>query len=91
MTNKIIEAAHLAGIEFQQHQGITGRVRTTTCGSQPIEKLARFYALAYRQGLEDARTLVQANANACEPGSMLQTYLASNATAIGALKEKDHG
>lgn len=59
MTNKIIEAARLAGIEFQQHQGITGRVRTTTCGSQAIEKMERFYALAYRQALEDAAKVAE--------------------------------
>lgn len=59
MTNKIIEAAREAGIEFQQHTGITGRVRATTCGSQPVEKMERFYAIARDEALEDAAKAVK--------------------------------
>ena len=54
MTDHIIKASKEAGIEFQQHRGITGRVNTMTCGSQNIEALARFYAIAYRAGMERA-------------------------------------
>ena len=40
-----------------------------------------------RAALEEAARVVQANALACEPGSMLSVYLASNAAAIRALAE----
>ena len=40
-----IELAEQAGIEFQENTGITGKTRTATTGSQPIEKLEAFRAL----------------------------------------------
>ena len=40
-----------------------------------------------RAALEEAARIVHANALACEPGSMLSVYLASNAADIRALAE----
>ena len=34
-----------AGIEWQKNTGITGRVNSSTCGSQPVEKIERFASL----------------------------------------------
>lgn len=92
MTNKIIEAALLAGIEFQQHQGITGRVHTTTCGSQAIEKMERFYAIAYQQGLEDAAQAVK-SLTAEIRFQAIEHYKFADAAekTILALKEQQHG
>lgn len=42
----VIRMAREAGIEFQSHTGLTGRVRVTTCGSQPIDKIERLIAAA---------------------------------------------
>jgi hypothetical protein len=42
----VLRMAREAGIEFQEHTGITGRVRTTTCGSQPIEKIEALILIA---------------------------------------------
>ena len=53
-----------------------------------IKQLHALVNAAYRRGLEDAAALVQANAEACVDGSMTQVYLASNAHAIRAMKEK---
>lgn len=41
----LIKLAREAGIEFQQHRGITGAWNTYTCGSQAIQKMERFAAL----------------------------------------------
>ena len=97
MTDKIIEAARLAGIEFQQHQGITGRVRTTTCGSQPIEKLDRFYAIAYQQALEDAAKAAEAQQDLAEQEkadkrfkAAMKDLEAGKATERNAVDRGDH-
>lgn len=47
----------------------------------------RFYAIAYRQGLEDAANLVQANAQLCATGGYGHSLLSSNAAAIRTLKD----
>jgi hypothetical protein len=46
--------------------------------------LERFAALVAAAEREACAELVQANANACDPGSVIQVYLASNAAAIRA-------
>lgn len=46
----IIRMAREAGIEWQSNKGITGRVRVTTCGSQPVEKIERLVKAAYAAG-----------------------------------------
>lgn len=38
----VIRLGEEAGIEFQAHCGVLGRVRITTCGSQPVERMERF-------------------------------------------------
>lgn len=52
------------------------------------EQMRAYAAEAVRVALEEAAQLVQANALACADGSMLQVYLASNAAAVLALKDK---
>ena len=47
-------------------------------------QLERFAALVRAEEREACAKLVHDNALACDPGSMLQTYLASNAAAIRA-------
>ena len=42
---EIIELAREAGVEWQRNTTITGKVRITTCGSQPVDKLERFATL----------------------------------------------
>ena len=48
----IIRMARVAGIEFQQNTGLTGRVRTTTCGSQAIEKIENLVKAAFAAGAD---------------------------------------
>jgi hypothetical protein len=50
----------------------------------PMAEIERFYALAYRAGLEDAAKIVQTNAQYCEPDEYGHMLLASNAAAIRA-------
>lgn len=50
----IIRMAREAGLEFQSHKGITGRIHVTTCGSQPIERLERFATTAAVHALTHA-------------------------------------
>lgn len=50
----VIEIAREAGIEWQRNTTITGKVRITTCGSQPVDKLERFAALVRAAALEEA-------------------------------------
>ena len=50
--------------------------------------LEAYTALVVARTREECAALVQANADACEPGSMLQVYLASSAAAIRALGER---
>lgn len=61
-------------------------------GTEATEQEIRFAALiearAVARTREECAALVQANADACEPGSRLQVYLASNAAAIRAMGER---
>ena len=43
--DEIMQLARDAGIDFQQHKGITGKWNISTCGGQEIEKMERFAAL----------------------------------------------
>jgi hypothetical protein len=49
-----------------------------------VDSITRFAALVRADEREACAKLVHDNALACDPGSMLQTYLASNAAAIRA-------
>lgn len=48
--DEVIRMAREAGLEFQQITGVLGRVRTTTCGSQSIEKIEAFAKAANAAG-----------------------------------------
>lgn len=86
MTNKIIEAARSAGFR-------TGAITLTGTTIEPIpfiapvsatdckNELARFYALARAEALEDA-------AQACRPFGKTGAVVAA---AIKALKDQQHG
>ena len=54
------------------------------------DKIERFAALIREQEREACAALVQANADACDAGSTLAIYLASNAAAIRARKEQHY-
>lgn len=56
----IIRMAREAGIEWQSNEGITGRVRVTTCGSQSIEKIERLVQSAYATGAAAERNKLAA-------------------------------
>lgn len=86
MTDKIIAAARAAGGTTYTNRHHNG----TACAFGP-EALARFYAIARAEALEDAANILQANAQLCSPHSIFQLYLSSNADAIRALKEQQHG
>lgn len=91
MTDHIIKAAKDADIEFQQNRGVTGRITTATLGSQPIEKMERFYTLAYRAGLERAAKVCEDYAKHMLAKEMpiAYVYVAKDcATAIRALGEQ---
>ena len=77
MTNKIIEAARSAGGTTYTNRHYPGE---TACAFGP-EALARFYALARAEALEDA-------AQACRPFGKTGAVVAA---AIKALKEQQHG
>lgn len=79
MTNKIIEAAREAGVSITVHSGKPGGPWAESHFVTP--NLERFYALAYRQALEDA-------AQACRPFGKTGAVMAA---AIKALKEQQHG
>jgi hypothetical protein len=72
MTDHIIKAAQQAGFELD------------CCSLQWHERIERFYAIAYRQGLEDAANLVQLNAKDCSTGSAFHACWVNNAAAIRA-------
>lgn len=60
MTNKIIEAAREAGMTTGDNQKHNGEYWWRSLGrptNVSTSDLARFYALAYRAGLEDAAAL----------------------------------
>lgn len=58
-------------------------------GATALESHAAYVVRDVRaQALDEAARVVQANAEACTDGSMLQVYLASNAAAVRALKDK---
>jgi len=57
MTDKIIEAARLAGVSITVHSGKPGGPWAESHFVTP--NLERFYALAYRQALEDAAKAVK--------------------------------
>lgn len=89
MDEKIIAAAHQCGAFFDivacgRHDGVL---------MTPSE-LARFYALAYRQGLEDAAKLLETKKE-WRGGKWVSSLSPETASAIAAairaLKEKDHG
>lgn len=61
-----IKLANEAGIEFQQHQGVSGKVSVTTCGSQRVERMQAFAQAAYLRGLEDAAKLAEAQQDLAE-------------------------
>lgn len=90
MTNKIIEAARLAG-QYADAEYRRAWEEASDGASWQQNRDARFYALAYRQALEDAANIVQANAQLCGTGGYGHTLLSSNANAILALKEQQHG
>jgi hypothetical protein len=69
MRDEIIKMAREAGIVFDE---------------RAFPFYERFFHMAQAAEREACAKLVQDNAMACEPGSMLQVYLASNATAIRA-------
>ena len=54
-----VQLSREAGIEFQEHEGITGKISCTTRGSQPvvrIQALAKaIYKLGRNAGLEAAK------------------------------------
>lgn len=51
-------------------------------------ELERFASLVAARTREECAALVQENADACDPGSLLQIYLASNAAAIRSMGEQ---
>ena len=84
MTNKIIEAALLAGATRAYPEAQSTRDDAYLVGRQFLE---RFYALAYRQALEDAAKLCETTcSNVAE-----KMYGDECAYAIRALKEQQHG
>ena len=50
---QVIAWARDAGITFQTHQGISGRLRTLTEGSQSIKRIETIATLAYEAGRKD--------------------------------------
>jgi Ni,Fe-hydrogenase III large subunit len=51
---QITQYAIEVGIEFQTHTGISGRKRTSTCGSTTVEVLQAFATVVRNATLEDA-------------------------------------
>lgn len=97
MDDKIIAAAREAGITASIGQTINGKYKPNVNAlghSVPVEWLSRFYAIAYRQGLEDAAKLLETKKE-WRGGKWVSTLSPETASAIAAairaLKEKDHG
>lgn len=84
---QVLQWAREAGIPDANIQLIAvGRLET---GAELLQAVA---TLAYEAGRADENEacadLVQANAKACDDGSLIQIYLASNAAAIRARREQ---
>ena len=60
---QVIEWAREAGITFQTHQGISGRLRTLTECSQSLQRITTIVTLAYEAGRKDEN---EACAKVCE-------------------------
>lgn len=83
MTNKIIEAARLAGGTTYTNRHFPGE---TACAFSPWA-LREFYAIARNEALEDAAKLCETTcSNVAE-----KMYGDECAEAIRALKEQQHG
>ncbi len=80
----IIEMAREAGLHRTQHSLMSNPVKHRFSYDGYEENLERFAELVRADEREACAKLVHDNALACDPGSMLQTYLASNAAAIRA-------
>jgi len=56
-----VKLAREACIEFQEHEGITGKISCTTRGSQPVERIQALaeavYKLGRNAGLEDCKEI----------------------------------
>lgn len=96
MTDKIIAAAREAGMTTGENQKHNGEYWWRSLGRQTnvsTSDLERFYALAYRQGLEDAAkvaTQIDLESQGVLP---IRVALISSriAKSILALKEQQHG
>ena len=93
---QVIAWAREAGFEDYESTSLSGNSdldETLQVGEYPIgESVFLLAALAYEAGRKDENEacadLVQANAKACDDGSLIQIYLASNAAAIRARREQ---
>ena len=66
MTIDVIRLAREAGIEWQQHTGVIGRISVTTCGSKSVERLERFAALVAAAEREECAKVCYDKAMHCE-------------------------
>ena len=64
MNIDVIRLAREAGIEWQQHTGVIGRITVTTCGSQSLERLERFAALVMEEDAKVCETVGNHNITA---------------------------
>lgn len=86
MTDKIIEAARAAGMTASIGQTTNDKYKPNVNAlgrSVPVEWLARFYAIARAEALEDAAQVAEAQHEEDRPSGY--------AYAIRALKEQQHG
>lgn len=97
MDNKIIAAAREAGMTTGENQKHNGEYWWRSLGRQTnvsTSDLERFYAIAYRQGLEDAATKCGEvyHRNIGPAHGEVRYGIAQCATAIRELmKEQNHG
>jgi hypothetical protein len=52
-TNEVIRLAREAGIEFNEHRGLTGRLNTLTHGSQTLKAISKLIELAKAEALAE--------------------------------------
>jgi hypothetical protein len=79
----VIRMAREAGIDFQSHAGLTGQVRITTLGSQPIEKIERLVDLAQAAEREACAQLCVADESR-HSLDMADDYLGQQAESFAA-------
>lgn len=77
---QVLQWAREAGIQFLTHEGVSGKLNTSTRGSQPIERIEAALALAYAAG---AKEMQERAVKICESEASLEISNASAAYQQG--------